>query len=34
LQAGIYKAGEALAVHFPSQGDDHDELSNCIIFGS
>jgi uncharacterized membrane protein len=28
--AAIGRAGEALAVHFPSRGDDRDELPNAI----
>lgn len=31
LIAGIKKAGESLAIHFPRQHDDSDELSNEIV---
>ncbi len=34
LIAGIKKAGEALAVHFPRKSNDSNELSNEIVFGN
>ncbi|MEO8147907.1 MAG: TPM domain-containing protein [Bacteroidia bacterium] len=34
LTAGIKKAGAALAVHFPRQSNDSNELSNDIVFGN
>ncbi len=34
LIAGIKKAGECLSHEFPRQDDDHDEISNEIVFRS
>ncbi|MFS8615610.1 MAG: TPM domain-containing protein [Solitalea sp.] len=34
LVAGIEKAGQALAAHFPRQADDRNELPDDIVFGS
>jgi len=34
LLVGIKKAGESLSEQFPRQDDDHDEISNEIVFRS
>jgi len=32
LVAGIKKAGESLSIHFPRQDNDHNEISDEIVF--